>query len=121
MSTGPGPRAAGLPERVVGDRGPGAAGAVIDFLARVVDPAAGRKVVVPGCGARAWLEAGLVAVFPTLEILATDYPAVVQGAAARLRLPRVRFADRDIRELGLQAFDAAVVTNPVLSGSDVDS
>jgi hypothetical protein len=95
---------------------------VIDFLARVVDPAAGRTVVVPGCGARAWLEAGLVAAFPTLEILATDYPAVVQGAAARLCLPRVRFADRDIRELGLgPEFDAAVVTNSVLSDSDVDS
>jgi hypothetical protein len=47
---------------------------------------------------------------------------VVQAAAARLRLPRVRFADRDIRELGLgPEFDAAVATNSVLSGSDVDS
>jgi hypothetical protein len=54
--------------------------------------------------------AGPVTVFPTLEILATGYPAVVQGVAARLRLPRVRSADRDIRELGLAPeFDAAVV------------
>jgi hypothetical protein len=71
-----------------------------------------------------------VAAFPAREILAADYPAVVSGVAAQRCPPRVRFTDRDsvrftdrdIRELGWgPEFDAAVVTNSVLSDSDVDS
>jgi hypothetical protein len=113
------PRAAGLSERVLGDRGPGAAGAVIDFLARVVDPAAGRKVVVPGCGARGLARGGSRGGVPDLGDLGDGLHR--SGAGGRGALPRVRFADRDIRELGLgPEFDVAVVTNSVLSDSDVD-
>jgi len=94
---------------------------VIDFLARVVDPAAGRKLVVPGYDARAWLEADLVAVFPTLEILATDYPSGAGGRGAAAS------SSRQVRRPGPWRAGVGTgvrrrgVTNSVLSDSDVDS
>jgi SAM-dependent methyltransferase len=95
---------------------------LVDLLRAVIQSDRPSKVLIPGCGSRACLERELVDSFSRLSILATDYPGVVEAAAARLRHPRVKFAARDTRRLGLDSdFDAAVVVNSVLSDCDPDN
>jgi SAM-dependent methyltransferase len=98
---------------------PGLRAVVVDMLQTVVRPGAAAKVLVPGCGSRALLERDLVESFPAMSVVATDYPGVIDAAAARLCHPRVEFIGRDTRCLDRPAeFDAAVVINSVLSDCD---
>jgi len=95
---------------------------VIDLLRELIDPLAPCRVLVPGCGVRALLERDLVTSIPAWSVLATDYPEVARTAAELLMHPRVVYCGKDTRTLELEPeFDAAVVINSILSGSDRDN
>jgi SAM-dependent methyltransferase len=96
---------------------------LIDILRRkAINSEKPSRILVPGCGSRACLEHALVDAFSTITVLATDYPGVVRAAASRLSHPRVEFASRDTRSLGLSSeFDAALAINSVLSGCDIEN
>ena len=60
---------------------------IIGLLRELMDPLTPRRVLVPGCGARALLERDLVMSIPAWSVLATDYPGVARAAVERLQHP----------------------------------
>ena len=81
---------------------PGFRAKVMTLLSGVIDPLRPSRILVPGCGTKGLLEQDLVASFQATSVLATDYPGVARAAAARLQHPRVGFAGKDSRHLGLR-------------------
>lgn len=82
-----------------------------------------RDILIPGCGTRVALQRVIVETGPeTLKVTCTDYAGVVGTCAEAFSHERVRYVDADTTRLPWDsAFDAVLIVNSIVSGSDSEN
>lgn len=81
-----------------------------------------RKVLVPGCGSRAILEAALSKRRNISAVVCTDFLGVVEVARRNLNTPtrKIKYLGINSERMGFNSsFDAVIAINSYVSGSDV--